>query len=544
MNTSSRIITGTNQSGPPRQMGQADAAQYLKRGYQAMMRRDFKEAGGCCNLVLKYHPKMVEAHFLVGLVGIESGDWAIARRAFKNVVSLDDKHAAGWAQLARCCARMGQFVLAQEAVENAEKFGTSDPLVLDVIGNVYSLLGDQQTALRWFDKAYDASGSAFFELSRAKALTFLGRLEEAAASLKAVLKEQPYDGMSHWMLSRLDRVTDATHIEEMLDVVAKTPSGHPNHAFLQYAIGKEHEDLGNWAEAFAAYERGAQSRRAHIQFDEAAEDQLFEMLGQTFTRDWFESAGEGASDASPIFVVGQPRTGTTLVERIMTAHNDVESAGELQQFSMAIKRLTEIVSPKPMTAEIAAKAASIDPKELGELYLQTTRTVRGNSARFVDKLPVNYLYLPLIAKALPNAKIIHIVRDPMDSCFASYKQLFAEAYYHSYDQEEMARHHLRYRRLMDHWRGVLRDRILDVAYEDVVADLAPNARRIINYLGLEWQDACIEFHKQDAAVTTASAAQVREKAHTRSVGRWRKYEQHLGPMLGILNNAGLEVGPD
>jgi hypothetical protein len=132
----------------------------------------------------------------------------------------------------------------------------------------------------------------------------------------------------------------------------------------------------------------------------------------------------------------------------------------------------------------------------------------------------------------------------MDSCFASFKQLFAEAYYHSYDQEEMARHHVRYRRLMDRWRALLGDRILDVAYEDVVADIEPNARRIIDFLGLEWQDACIDFHRQDAAVTTASAAQVREKAHTRSVGRWQKFDTHLAPMKKVLANAGLIDGPE
>lgn len=543
MNAGSRITGLGQNAAAPRQMGQADAAKFLRRGYEALMRRDFKEAGACCQLVLKYLPKKVEAHFLVGLVGIESGEWTMARRAFKNVVSIDESHGAGWAQLARCCAKMGQFSVAEEALKKAEELAPEDPVVLDVIGNVHSILGDQETALGWFDRAAGGAKSVLFELSRAKALTFLGRLDEAAVALKAFLKERPDDGMAHWMLSRLSDADAVDHIAEMEAIASRLPSHHPAQVFLQYAIGKEQEDLENWDQAFKAYASGAQHRRAHIQYDEAAEEELFTTLEKVLDEDWFASAGEGAESDAPIFIVGQPRTGTTLVERILTAHSEVGSAGELQQFAMAVKRLAEMSSPRPMTAEIIRKAPDLDMQALGDLYLQTTRSVQPGTPRFVDKMPVNYMYLPLIAAALPNARIIHIVRDPMDSCFASFKQLFAEAYYHSYDQEEMARHHVRYRRLMDHWRSLLGDRVLDVEYEAVVQDLEPQARRIIDFLGLEWQDACVDFHRQKSAVTTASAAQVREKAHTRSVGRWKQFEGHLDPMKRALQVAGLEVGP-
>ncbi len=520
-------------------MNPAQAQDFLRRGYRAMQRGDFHEAGGCCSLVLKHFPKAKEAHFLVGLIGIESGDWATAKQAFRNVVSLDEAHTAGWAQLARCCVTMGQYNLAEKALHNAVATGTDDPLVMDVIGNVYSLLGDQKTALEWFDGAASKAKTAFFELSRAKALTFLGRLDEARHALEAVLHEKPDAALAHWMLGRLRTAEGPEHIAAMEAISVRVPDAHPDAPFLHYAIGKDYEDLGRWDEAFKAYNAGAVARRKLVNHDEAAEEALFDSLQELLTKNWFDAQKDGYSDAAPVFVVGQPRTGTTLIERIMTAHSDVESAGELQQFGMAIKRVSEMSSPRPMTAEIVKKAAGADMKALGDLYLNTTRAVRGSSPRFVDKLPVNYLYLPFIAAALPNAKIVHIVRDPMDSCFASYKQLFADAYYHSYDQEEMARHHVRYRKLMDRWRHVLGERILDVAYEDTVADIEPNARKIIDFLGLEWQDACLSFYEQKSAVTTASAAQVREAAHTRSVGRWKKFEKHLGPMQSVLNTAGL-----
>jgi hypothetical protein len=167
--------------------------------------------------------------------------------------------------------------------------------------------------------------------------------------------------------------------------------------------------------------------------------------------------------------------------------------------------------------------------------------MRGDRPRFVDKLPGNYLYIPFILKALPNAKILHLRRNPMDACFASYKQLFADAYPHSYDQEEMARHHARYLRLMQIWRERFPGRFLDIAYEDLVSDVELYSRRVFNYLNLPWEDRCLDFHRQDSAVSTASAVQVREPAHTRSVGRWRRYERQLGVMRRTLLAHGVEA---
>lgn len=523
--------------GPPRQFTISDAQNFLKRGYAALNRRDFKEAGACCQLILKYMPKMAEAHFLIGLIGIETRDWGTATRAFKNVVALKEDHVAGWAQLARAFVTSGQYANAESALERAEALPTRDPLVMDVIGTVNSLLGDQPAALAWYDKAAQASDSAIYELSRAKALTFLGKLDEADDALARVLEVKPDASQAHWMKSRLKKATSNQHINEMQILAADASDTSEAASFLNYAIGKEYEDLKEWDKAFDHYAKGAKARRAAVSFDEQAEIEMFEALADTFDESWSEQAGAGHDDNSPIFIVGQPRTGTTLIERIITSHGDVSSAGELQQFAMSIKRLSGIVSPKPMTAEIVRKAATIDPAELGQMYLHTTRTLRGDAAHFVDKMPVNYLYVPIIAAALPNAKIVHVTRDPMDSCFSSFKQLFADAYYHSYDLEEMARHHVRYRRLMAAWHERLGDRMLTVSYEKTVKETELSARNIMNCLSLRWQDSILNFFEQEASVTTASAAQVREKAHTRSVGLWQRYAKQLEPARKILAEA-------
>lgn len=211
----------------------------------------------------------------------------------------------------------------------------------------------------------------------------------------------------------------------------------------------------------------------------------------------------------------------------------------MQQFGNCIRRLTRYDRQERFAPELFDRARDIDPQVLGSEYLLRTTKLRGTLPRFVDKLPYNYLFLPHILAALPNARVIHLVRDPRDACFSVYKQLFADAYPHSYDLEEMARHFVRYHRLMQTWRARFPGRFLDVQYEEVVANLEDNARRIMAYLELPWEDACVNFHQQDGAVSTASAVQVREPAHSRSVGRWRRYERQLQPVLDILRDEGV-----
>jgi hypothetical protein len=278
-----------------------------------------------------------------------------------------------------------------------------------------------------------------------------------------------------------------------------------------------------------------------VEYDEASEIEMFEYLEERYTADWVDDGSPGHDADAPIFVLGQPRTGTTLIERIISSHSQVHSSGELQQFGMAVRRLSKHTDPRRFSKQLFESALELDCARVGAVYMESTRRVQGGTPRFVDKLPQNYFYIPMILKALPNARIVHLTRDPMDACFASYKQLFADAYLHSYDLEEMARHHCRYRRLMDAWRERFAGRFLDISYEETVSDLEPNARRLIEFLGLPWEDACLRFHEQKHAVSTASAVQVREPAHTRSIGRWRKYEDRLQPMRKILEQSGLEI---
>ena len=514
----------------------------LREGFALLAAGRPEAASECCRRLLGAKPDLVEGHFLVGLVALELKQNKMAISAFGSVTQLQKDHGAAWANLARLFMIAGQPARADGALAKAVEFNDGNPVVLDLIGTVYGQLGDQEEAAAWNEKAVlKEPNSVPFLVNQANNHMFLGRLDDAEAVLRKVLGLHPVNPNAHWLLSNVRKATNREHVDELLGLVKRESSNPRARAFLYYGLGKELEDLEAWDEAFEAFAAGAAARRQTLDFDEASEIAMYDAFGELFTPEWLEDGAAGHDDPSPIFVVGQPRTGTTLVERIITSHSQVHSAGELKQFGNSVRRLTQYREPTRYTARLAQLAAGIDGEKLGRSYMASSRKFRGDTPRFVDKLPPNYLYIPLILKALPQAKIVHLTRNPMDACFSSFKQLFADAYPHSYDQVEMARHHARYYRLMALWRERFPGRFFDIAYEETARDVEPNARALIDYLELPWEDACLEFHKQKAAVTTASAVQVRKPAHTKSIGRWLRYEKQLEPMRKALEDEGIPV---
>ncbi|MBT8079965.1 MAG: sulfotransferase [Gammaproteobacteria bacterium] len=514
----------------------------LREGFGYLQAGQPEKASQCCRRVLGAKPDIPEGHFLVGLVALELNERRTAIEAFGSVTQLQPEHGAAWAHLARLYMQAGWPARADGALEKAMAHEDGNPLVHDLIGLVLSLLGDEVTALGWYERAAAADQqNVAFRINHANCQVFTGHLDEAEGNLREVLEIQPGNANAHWILSGLRKATDHSHIERIDSLIASGEYPRKARAFLYYAKGKELEDLEEWEDAFDAFDHGAKARRATLDYFEEQEDDMYVALQRTYTREWLSSAGDGASGEAPIFVVGQPRTGTTLVERIITSHSQVHSAGELKQFGNALRRISRYSEPVRFTARLVEDAARLDPRTIGEMYLDTTRTMAGSTPRFVDKLPLNFLYLPLILKALPNARIVHLKRNPMDACFSSFKQLFADAYPHSYDQEEMARHHARYYRLMETWHERFGDRYFEVAYEEVARNLEESARRLIDYLGLPWEDACLDFHQQSSAVSTASSVQVRQPVHTRSIGRWRRYERQLEPMRNVIESLNIPL---
>jgi len=520
------------------QVQKEEARAFVAQGFAALKAGRLADAEALARRAIGADPSRPDAHFLVGLLALENKDWRTAIAAFGSVTRLNPLDRAAFAHLALVFQRVGHFDRADGALAHALAGDAAavDADTADLIGSVLTQFGRHREAERWHRKAHDAAPDrADFAINVASASLFLGHEGDAVRVLAPVV-EAGDAPQAEWLLSTMRRADGRARADRLM-ARARSAASAQAKSFLAYAAGKEYEDRALWREAFAAFDMGARAKRSFTAFDEAAEIALFAQLPRAFNAAWAARAGAGADDPAPIFIVGQPRTGTTLAERIIASHSMVEAAGELQQFGLCARRLAR--QGADAGAPGAAAWADIEPRALGEAYLAAVRPMRGDKPRFIDKLPRNFLYTPLIAKALPRAKIIHLTRDPMDACFASYKQLFAEAYPHSYDQGEMARHYCRYARLMDHWREILPGAVLDLSYEALVADVEGETRRILEFLGLPFEAACLRFHDLAAPVATASAAQVREPAHSRSVGRAARYGGDLAPMRQILAAAGL-----
>ncbi|NNF67075.1 MAG: tetratricopeptide repeat protein [Gammaproteobacteria bacterium] len=513
--------------------------QLMQVGFRALNSGRLREATECCKVALQRSPDLVQAHFLVGLVALEARERKTAFSAFRSVTKLQPGHAAAWAHLAKLLLSEGQVNRADLALQTALEHVTDEAVVEDLIGTVYSLMGEYGLAGQWYRKAiHHQQDYPPFLLNHANNLVYHGNTAAAEAVYLDIIKLQPNSPQAHWSMAGARKAENDQHIVEMQTLLEEKL--HPRaQAFYHYAIGKEFEDLQQWDQAFAHFDDGAKARRGTVEFDEPAEIEAFEYLQANFTPERLNARGNPSP--RPVFILGQPRTGTTLIERILQSHSQVHSAGELQQFGLAIRRLSNYSDPKRFSAALFEAALQLDAEKLGTLYLESTRRMQGEQRYFIDKLPQNYLMIPLILQALPNAKIIHLTRDPMDACFASFKQLFADAYLHSYQQEEMARHHVRYLHLMQCWRDRYPGRFLDISYEETVQDLETGVHKLLDYVGLDWEASCLAFHETTSAVSTASAAQVREPVHTRSVGRWKKYANKLQPMQNTLRANGVEL---
>jgi hypothetical protein len=310
---------------------------------------------------------------------------------------------------------------------------------------------------------------------------------------------------------------------------------------LDFGLGKAYADVRDYPRSFAHLLAGNARKRAVTAYDEAATFALFDRIEEVFTPALIAAkAGAGEPAAAPIFVMGMPRSGTTLVEQIIASHPVVHGAGELHAFNDAVNELSAADGGTMPFPDGVPALDGGDLRQIGARYVAALRALaaRDETAsreRITDKMPSNYYFAGLIHLALPNATIIHCMRDPVDTCVSCFSKLFSGEQNHTYDLAELGRYYRRYQQLMAHWsRALPAGRILDVRYEDVVADLDGQARRIIAHCGLPWDDACLSFHKTERPVRTASVTQVRQPIYSSAIGRWRVYEAQLGPLLDAL----------
>jgi tetratricopeptide (TPR) repeat protein len=440
----------------------------------------------------------------------------------------------------------GDIAAAARAVNDALKSGVCSAAQLNVLASVLFHCEQQEQALALYRRAL-ALDPDNIESLRGLAFAYrtLGNIADAEVAANRVLTHDPTDYELLHLRSSLRRQTpDSHHVDQLERALSFGISNWRGAVQVGFALAKELEDIGRYREAFACLARAATLKRKNTKYDVRHDVDTLGAIRAAFGEKTMKTACEPEYLSNePIFVLGLPRAGSTLVERIISSHQDVRSAGELNVFALELVKLTTAANVgRPIDKRLLPIAATrVNMQSLGRAYIEATRPLTGNTRHFVDKMPMNSLYVGLIHLALPNARIVLVERSAADLCYAMYKFLFNNAYPFSYDLEEVATYYLAHQELMRHWESVLpAGAICRVRYEDLVADQEGESRRIMQHLGLTWSNACLDFVGNNSAVTTGSAAQVRQPIYRSSVGLWLRYEQELAPMLRILEAGGID----
>jgi tetratricopeptide (TPR) repeat protein len=402
-------------------------------------------------------------------------------------------------------------------------------------------LGEHERAIAIYRGFLGTPADADVHLSIAHALKTLGKSPEAIAAYRQAAQLRPDFGDAYWSLANLKTYRfDAQELQQMRTALAAPATGAVDRYHLCFALAKALEDQGEYAESFHFYELGNRLKHAEIRYRPAITENNTRGQIEVCTAEFFASRqGWGTPQPGPIFIVGLPRSGSTLLEQILASHSQVEGTQELPNVQQIVSTLRgrESEGTEPRYPRILETLNDADLRRLGEKYLADTRAYRTGKSFFVDKNPNNFRHLGLVHLMLPNARIIDARREPMACCFSNLKQLFASGQEFTYGTEEIARYYRTYLELMRHWDQVLPGRILRVYHEDVVGDLEGNVRRMLEFCGLPFEPQCLVFHETQRSVRTASSEQVRQAINREGLEQWKHFEPWLGPLKEALGDA-------
>jgi len=487
---------------------------------------DLATAELICKDVLAHAPANGGAWTLLTETALQRGRLDAAIVSANRAVALCPRDPVAHVLQAKCLLQSGEAQAALAAAEAAARVVGTAPAALDALGAIFGQLGLHDRAEELFQRAVTARPDVpqyVFNLAATERMT--GRLAAAEAHCDAAVALDPAYGLAHYLRADLRiQSRDRNHIAEMEQLISGGKLSGDGEILVRFALGKEYEDLDEHAHAFAHVSAACALQRRIIDYDGRAEIAQIDRIIRSQTPAWRAACPPGFAGPEPVFVVGLPRTGTTLVERIIASHSAMVSIGETNAFAAEFRRT------------MRGGAKTLDLAEMGRRYIDAATAMRiPPGRRFVDKTLANYLYCGIIHAALPRAKIILIRRHPLDACWAIYKSRFQRTFLFSYDQRELADYYLAFRRLAQHWRATLPPHAyFEIGYEDIVADQAGISRRLIEFIGLPWEEEVLMFHESAAPSATASAVQVRRPIYSSSVGKWRHHAERLKPLRARL----------
>lgn len=529
----------------PREVSPQELASY-QLGNELFNAGRVREAVVAYERALEIQPDRAATHYNLGNALSRLGRIDEALDAYERALELRPHFPRALNNLGSALHRLGRM---GEAISTYRKALALQPDEADACNNLANALketGCFDEALALYDRAVSVRrpGSERILANKALLLMEMGELAGARHAVREALAANP-DSVPSWYIQSLLKTFTATDpdlkiLEGLLERADEPHMPAEDRIRLHFALGKAWLDAGDDERAFTCIRRGNRLKRATVHYAPRLTAERMTAVANTFTRELlqrFSGSGAGHPSEAPVFVIGMPRSGTSLVEQILASHADVHGAGELQTLRQLVPGVSRL-EPEPCPPLYPALLSRFSPMDLTRLGLEYVGRVceqHPQKKRVIDKMPVNFLYAGLIHLILPNARIIHCRRDPVDTCLSCYLRTFTGEVVFSYDLSELGHYYRHYSALMDHWRALLPARCyLEVHYEDIVADLEREARRMVEFCGLPWDEACLSFHQTDRPVRTASAAEVRQPIYRTSVGRWRPYGRHLAPLIAAL----------
>ena len=514
---------------------------YNNLGTLLQQDRKLEEAEHALRKAIQQNQRYVEAHNNLAQLLFSQKNEVEALRILGEALKFAPKSVPTLLLTAKIQLKRNNLQAAEQAARLALNEDSENPEVLTLLGQVLHETDRYDEALDVLDRALKKAPDSPEALNfYGVALKSVGRLDEAREYILKALRLN--DGMYGAYANLNDLVDFSEGVGEELfnrmDAIFESVKNPRADQFLalHFAYAKALDDRGQHEKALDHYITGGQMKRKQLEYKEGETHGFFDSIMAAFPKEVFENRKfEGLDDDRPVFIVGMPRSGSTLVEQILSSHPDVYGAGEVKYLARSLGQLRDRFPSLPKYPDMMAK---ITPAQIGivaKSYQQAIAKGAGNSKRITDKLLTNFFFLGLINLMFPNAKVIHTRRDPVDTCLSGFTKLFKDDMPHSYDLGELGRYYGKYRDLMEHWEKVLPEGFLTtVVYEDVVADTEKEARRLIEFLGLPWNDKCVDFHKSDRPVKTASVAQVRKPIYKTSVQRWKKYGDGLQPLVDAI----------
>ncbi len=507
------------------------AAEHQKEGRREEAERIYRR-------VLRENPKNVDALRLLALIASDAGQADDAEAMLRRAVELAPDFLLALLDLGRLYKEQDRFADALACFDRMIALEPSQPQAHYQRAATLARASFTPEAIASYRRCLalrPAHPGALLGLGHV--LKAVGNYEGSVAAYQACIDAVPGSGESFWSLANLKtyRFDDTTIAEMERRAVGPEvrPSSRVNFLF---ALGKAYEDRGDFDRAWEQYRAGNEAQRAVVSYDPVQTEAMNDRLLAAYTAEFLAShAGSGNPDAAPVYILGLPRSGSTLLEQVLASHGQVEGTSELPYVGRVATSLNRNRGDGVNYPEAMRELRPDHIRALGDDYLALARMHRRAGApRFIDKMPNNFPNVGLIALMLPNAKIIDARRHPLDACLSCWRQLFARGQNFTYDLTEIGEYYLQYQRMMDHWAAVLPGRVLTVQYEEVVSDFEPQVRRLLDFCGLPWEDACLRFYESERPVRTPSAEQVRQPIYDRSVGHWKNYEQHLGELVEVI----------